>query len=641
MPAWLPLLALCVVVAACYSPGLTGGFAFDDFPNIVTNAALHVSWHSNGSQWLAAVFSSPSSELQRPLAMLSFAVNHALSGLDPYWMKLTNVGIHVLNTALVYGLARSLLQVTGPDAGEPLRPRWIALWISAAWALNPINLMAVLFVVQRMESLSHTFVLAGLWMYLHGRNRLRQGRSGWGLVLCGLIGGTVVGTLAKESAVLLPLYAVLLEWALLRFRDGRRLDRRLLVTFALCLLLPGVIAIAWKVPALLSMGAWTWRDFGPVQRLLTEARVLVDYLHWTLVPSLDQMSLYHDDYVVSRGLMSPPTTLLSIIGLAVLAVAAIWLRRRRPLVALGIAWFFAAHLLTATIVPLELVYEHRNYFASLGLVVALADVLLRLPSSAASRRLGGGVAIVLVLLYAGATTLRASEWSSPLRFSSSEAAKHPLSSRATYGLARNLVILTGFDARSPYVPPAFAALDRAMATPGSSPLPEQAAILLASRLGMPIADAWWRQLDDKLRTLPPGPQQSGALAELVDCTIKRLCHLPVARLDAAFNALLQRPPSAEVLSVYANYLLNIRNEPTQALHLWQQAVRQAPDVVQYQETLARMEIAVGDLDAAAATIRHLRAQGRWGQNESAASRLEQQLVRKRSDAPHDGTVAPQ
>ena len=47
------------------------------------------------------------------------------------------------------------------------------------------------------------------------------------------------------------------------------------------------------------------------------------------------------------------------------------LRRQRPLVALGIAWFFAAQLLTATVVPLELVFEHRNYFASLGICLAV------------------------------------------------------------------------------------------------------------------------------------------------------------------------------------------------------------------------------------------------------------------------------
>src|SRR5688500_13964670 len=84
------LPVLLVLVALVYWPGLGGGFVFDDYPNIVQNGALHVTWASTWLEWLAAVFSSPASELQRPLAMLTFAINHALTGLDPYWMKLTN-----------------------------------------------------------------------------------------------------------------------------------------------------------------------------------------------------------------------------------------------------------------------------------------------------------------------------------------------------------------------------------------------------------------------------------------------------------------------------------------------------------------------------------------------------------------------
>ena len=77
------MAALCLLVALVYWPGLGGGYVFDDFPNIIANTALHVSGDATGREWLAAMFSSPSSQLQRPLAMLSFAINHGLAGLDP------------------------------------------------------------------------------------------------------------------------------------------------------------------------------------------------------------------------------------------------------------------------------------------------------------------------------------------------------------------------------------------------------------------------------------------------------------------------------------------------------------------------------------------------------------------------------
>jgi hypothetical protein len=633
-PRWA-LAGLWILVALVYLPGLGGGYVFDDYSNIVHNASVHVTTHSSWGQWLAAMFSSPASELQRPLAMLSFAINHALTGLDPYWMKLTNVGIHLLNTGLVYGLAGGILQAADRRAStdDIFRRKRIALWIAAAWALNPINLMAVLFIVQRMESLSHTFVFAGLWMYMAGRMRLEAGRGGWPLLFGGLVGGTLIGTLAKESAVLLPLYALALEWSLLDFtREGKR-DRRLLTSFVFLLLVPGLAGMAWKAPVLLSPGAWTWRDFGPLERLLTESRVLVDYLHWTLLPNINQLSLYHDDYAVSRGLLSPPATLFALLALGALACAAIWLRKRRPLIALGLAWFFAAHLLTATIVPLELMYEHRNYFASLGLCVALADILLRLPSTAAWHKVGTGIAFALLAFYAGLTALRANEWSTPLRFSISEAAKRPQSPRATYDVARNLLILSDYQRDSPYLEPAFAALERAMVVPGATPLPEQGAIILASRTGRPIRAAWWEQLQSKLRARPIGPQESGAMAGLVACQIQHACQLPRDQMQASFAAAFERAPSAEMRSIHGNYALNILHDPTLALREWEQAARQAPGVVRYQETLARMQIATGQLDQAAISIQNIRTLGRWGQNAPLADALDAQLSKERRELP--------
>src|SRR5690606_28131685 len=103
----------------------------------------------------------------------------------------------------------------------------------------------------------------------------------------------------------------------------------------------------------------------------------------------------------------------------------------------------------------------------------LADLLLRLPAASQKFRRGGiAIAAGLLLLYAGTTALRALEWSHPLRFAMTEAAKHPQSPRATYDLARDYVILSGFDPTSPYVDKALAALQQAASAPHSTPLPE-------------------------------------------------------------------------------------------------------------------------------------------------------------------------
>src|SRR4051812_38742089 len=83
----LMLLGLAVLLTfAIYWPGLNGDFELDDYPNIVENAALHMPDNS-ATSWIEAIWASPSSDLRRPLASLTFAANYATTGLAPGPMK--------------------------------------------------------------------------------------------------------------------------------------------------------------------------------------------------------------------------------------------------------------------------------------------------------------------------------------------------------------------------------------------------------------------------------------------------------------------------------------------------------------------------------------------------------------------------
>src|SRR5690348_10065803 len=105
---WLLLLIAMAVSVAVYAPGLRGGWLFDDYPNIVDNPGVQPHDASLGSLVRAAL-SSPSSQFKRPLASLSFAANYLVTGLDPYWMKFTNLVIHLLNGVAAFLLASALL----------------------------------------------------------------------------------------------------------------------------------------------------------------------------------------------------------------------------------------------------------------------------------------------------------------------------------------------------------------------------------------------------------------------------------------------------------------------------------------------------------------------------------------------------
>jgi hypothetical protein len=620
-------LALVLAIFAVYWPGLGGGFVFDDIPNIVDNTELHVrtlAWQD----WMTAIFSSPASKLQRPLAMLSFAINHYFTGADARPMKLTNLAIHALNALLVFWLVRTLLRsprLSGlASAGRQEAIAWFA---AAAWALHPINLMAVLFVVQRMESLCHAFVFLGLVLYLRGRQRQLRGEPGWTPITLGLVVCTGIGLLAKESAVLLPLYAFLVECCLLRFDSARPGEaRQLRWLYGVCLVLPAIAGLAWLLPAVMGPHSFSNRNFDLHERLLTEGRVVMQYLSWTFYPDLNKLGLYHDDFPVSRGLFSPPTTALSLAAIAALLGLAAWLRRYRPLSSLGIAWFFAAQALTATVIPLELMFEHRNYFASVGSCLVLADLLLLWPARADARRLGVVAASLLLLLFAFGTWLRAKEWTHPVRFVQSEAAKHPLSPRANYEVARMLVILSHYRPDSPYTRPAMTAIEKALAVPGSGVLPEQAALIFAARTGHPLREEWWDSLESKLAKEPIGQQSLASIAAMVECSNENLCRFPPDRMLAVFGAALSRGPHPEVFNIYGSYALNTLKDPGLSLRLWRESVRLNPNEPQYRINLCRLLIVLREPEQAREQIAALRRIGRLGQYESLALQLEARLA---------------
>ena len=618
------LAALMVAVAAVYWPGLGGGFAFDDYPNIVFNSALRVS-SLDRQAWLAAVFSSQAGDLQRPLAMFSFALNHYFSGMDPLPMKATNVAIHVLNAGLVFGLVRSLLRVAVPAKTGSNQDK-LALFASASWALLPINLMAVLLVVQRMESLSHTFVFAGLWLYVIGRTRQQEGRPGWKYVLIGLLLCTGVGALSKESAVLLPLYAFFLEVFLLKFR-GNAGTRQPCLTglYVVTLAIPAVAGFLFLLTRALPPGAFARRNFTLIERLLTEPRVVVDYIYWTLAPNLNQLSLFHDDYVVSRGILNPPATLFAMVALAALAALAWWIRKSRPLTSLGLAWFLGAQALTATVVPLELVFEHRNYFASLGLMLALTDLLLIAPAATNLRRAGVGLAALLLIFYAASTHLRALDWQHPLMFAKTEAEKHPQSPRATYQLAQTLAILSDGDPTSPYAATAFEAFEKAMQVPGANILPAQGALLLAARTGAPFKETWWTDMQDRLRERPIGPQDLGALGALTDCAIVKRCPFPPDEMLRTYASVLSQGDNPEVMNIFANYVLNVLDDVALAEFLWTRAIELNPREAQYVINLTKLLIATQRPEQARAQIAVLRGMGRFGQYGAVADALEARM----------------
>lgn len=634
------LLALALLLTTIiYWPGLSGGWLFDDYPNIVSNPGVQPSSISLRTLVHAAL-SAPASDLKRPLASLSFVANFVAGGLNPWGWKLTNLAIHLLNGILVFTLARLLMLTPGTSGGSAIRrsANITAACVAAAWMVLPINLTAVLYVVQREESLANLFVLTGLIGYVWSRktmlDRSASTGSSWRtFFVCALsiIVPTLIGVLAKETAVMLPLYALCAEWALFwPARDSNcehsaeganpRYDWRIVALFTVTLLLPAAIGIGWLIPGIRDPGNWATRDFTLGTRLLTEPRVVMSYLVWTLFPTPQSLSFYHDQYRISTGLLTPWTTLTSLLAILILVGLALRLRKRFPLITLGILWFLGCHLLTGTVLPLELVYEHRNYFASLGVMLAIVPWLIaprvqdrpspdrtdateqRLPFAAPRQILFGGLMLCWIVL----TGSTAYAWGDSLRLASDFASRAPDSPRAMYELGRTYIIYSNYDPASPYRKLAYDALEKAAALPESSILPQQALIFMNSRMHVPLDDRWWESMVDKLKARKSTVQDESSLEQLSSCQTTGECDLPKQRMLEAFLAALSHPnPSARLLNMYGMYAWEDLGDHALGVRMLQDAVATNPREPAYHVTLVRMLTDMGRTSEARQALRDL------------------------------------
>lgn len=387
--ALLGLTITLLVSALLYWPAMHGPFLFDDFPNL---AALNSIDHVSSWRDLGIYLSQPRNFPGRPVAMLSFLLQKASWPDHPLPFRLVNVGIHLLNGALVFALARRVARhwLSGQITSDSLESRaWLAAGLTAAaWLLNPIQLSGVVLVVQRMTLLMAMFMLLGLLAYTRGL--LATERPAWrrGIwMVLGLSACMGLAFLSKENGILLPIYALVLDTTLLR-ADVQRLPP-MLAWLRRLLIWPVVLfVIGYLLWTLFSeWGHPGTRDFTVGQRLLTEPRILFDYLGKIFLPRFGLYGLYHDGYVVSRSLFSPWTTLpalLALIGALVVALAGL---RRWPLFALAVLWYLGGQLLESSTVMLELYFEHRNYMPLFGPMMALALTVARQPQGQRQRLL--------------------------------------------------------------------------------------------------------------------------------------------------------------------------------------------------------------------------------------------------------------
>lgn len=434
------LLALTYLV---YLPGLSGVFLFDDFSNLPPLGdvgPIHHAWQAWA--WITSGFSGPTG---RPISLASFLLDTHTWPAQPEAFKQTNVIIHLINGVLLAGLSHALARGFGVSAR---RAGWVAMLAVGLWLLHPFWISTTLYVIQRMAMLAALFVFAGLWAYVHGRLQLQAGKPVRAYVWMGIgLGlGTLLATLSKENGALLPLLAWVIE-AFVFDADHRALDRcgkHFIWWRRVFIYLPSAVLlayVAYQLPMLLS-GQTYGRDFTPWERLLTETRIVWTYLREIWLPGLHDGGLFNDDIQKSTSLIHPISTLFAALGIIFLITFSALARMSKTLwlraTGLAIGFYFVGQLLESTWLPLELMFEHRNYLPAGLMFFPLALFLVQhgaREDQHLAQRWPLWVAVGILAVFALLSVKRADVWGKPFIQALSWAHQHPDSARAQSYLA--------------------------------------------------------------------------------------------------------------------------------------------------------------------------------------------------------------
>ena len=400
--------------------GLYGGLVLDDLTSVMPLRVAGDLPAADGL-WLSLILGDHSGSLGRSVSIASFLGTIISHGYSIWWLKYDNVAIHLINGCLLFWLLLRLVRLGG-SARETYQQLLGCFFVAVIWLLHPLQISTVLYVVQRMTSLSTLFVFASLLTYVIAKSQ-SDGRKLFLLyTLFPFFWGTAL--LAKETAALLPFYILIIEFVFLSnnpFKARLLLEKAFAWVFLLFPILVGVVYFLAHTDSFLN---YSIRSFSLAERLSTQLYVVLMYLKMMFLPLLRDMTLYHDDISIVQPFSGLFWVLLSI-WLFLVGLFGFLFRHNRVLLACAL-FFVAGNLLESTVFPLELMFEHRTY-----LVLVIAPVVLLQLVRIVDVKLLVIPLVLWTLMLSVQTALRAGVWSDNNSMALVLIEEHPNSQRAT------------------------------------------------------------------------------------------------------------------------------------------------------------------------------------------------------------------
>jgi tetratricopeptide (TPR) repeat protein len=411
---WL-CLGLGLLILIFFFNSFTAGFVFDTQSIVGMDTRIRELSLANLKLILTRDYWWPSDEsiLYRPVTTFSYLFNYSIlrNGDNPAGYHLVNLLLHWANTWLVFLVIRRIASRVD-----------FAMVAAALFAIHPINTEAVTNIVGRADLLATLFVLLGGWFYLQTQ----------------FVGVAVAGclaVLAKETGVMLAAFAGLYD---LMWSDGLKPILKK-VRLQYLAFLPGVILI-WLIRRWMTSTTMVFDEFftdnplvgaTPFQRFMTAIGVIGRDLKLLVLPSslsgdysFNQIPLYGTGN--TAGDIGAWT---SIVIIALLIAAAIYLRKRQSLFSWGVLFLLTMLLPTSNLIVTigSIMAERFLYLPSIGFCAALAVVLLNIAGHSRYRWV---LPAALICLFGIRTFQRNTDWQDDLSFWKSTVAASPGSYKA-------------------------------------------------------------------------------------------------------------------------------------------------------------------------------------------------------------------
>jgi tetratricopeptide (TPR) repeat protein len=364
--------SLFIILLLSYSNSFDCSWHFDDYINITENPNIQIKQFTPDNVEKIFLSIMGTGKISRPVSYLSFALNYYFDGLNVFGYHLVNFLIHFLSSVFVFLFIFNTLKLPLLKETYEKYAYSVALLSTIFWAVNPVQVTAVTYIVQRMASMAGLFFIMSMYFYLKFRTSPSSFLKYVHLFLCFASAALSIGS--KENAAMLPASIYLYDLFFIQGLTADNVKKNIKIAIIPILILIAVVMIYFDFSYVI--GGYEIRPFTMQERLLTQPRVILFYISLLFYPLTSRLTLIHD-IQISKSLIDPWTTLAAIVTILLMVSVSLIKARKWPLFSYCVLFFFLNHLIEGSFLSLELIFEHRNYIPSMLLFIPLSVGLVK------------------------------------------------------------------------------------------------------------------------------------------------------------------------------------------------------------------------------------------------------------------------